>query len=155
MAKTCGLSANYGVFAVLGNHDGWYNDEIVTRELEKAGIVVLDNKCKVLQINGKPLRLLGLKDHMKVTSWKWFSAEAAASLATCGPEGDVIALEHSPDVLPMITGDLAYFQRPQTHSCRTRTAGVGCQLWGYPVCHLRSDKNTLTATLKTLMLICL
>jgi predicted MPP superfamily phosphohydrolase len=102
-----GLSAKYGVFAVLGNHDGWYNDEIVTRELEGAGITVLENKCKVLEINGKPLRLLGLKDHLKATSWKWFSAEAIAALSTCGPNGDVIALEHSPDVLPMITGDLA------------------------------------------------
>jgi predicted MPP superfamily phosphohydrolase len=102
-----GLRARYGVYAVLGNHDGWYDDADVSRELERVGITVLDEKCATADINGTPLRLLGLKDHMKISSWKLFSEEAIAALSPCGKAGQVFALEHSPDVLPMITGGLS------------------------------------------------
>jgi predicted MPP superfamily phosphohydrolase len=101
-----GINAKHGVFAVLGNHDGWYNDGMVSVELEHVGYRVLDGECTNLNINGQPLRILGLKDHLKIRSWRVFSDDAKSLLNACG-DGDVIVLEHSPDILPTITGDLS------------------------------------------------
>ena len=101
-----GLKAKYGVFAVLGNHDGYYGDEIVSAELRRAGYKVLDGELAIIEKNGQKLRILGLKDHQKIKSWEDFSIEAKKILAENEASGDVIVLEHSPDVLPVITGDL-------------------------------------------------
>ncbi len=37
-----GLQAKYGTYAVLGNHDEWFDGEKVYNELEKVGIKVLE-----------------------------------------------------------------------------------------------------------------
>ncbi|MEO7660513.1 MAG: metallophosphoesterase [Pyrinomonadaceae bacterium] len=102
-----GIKAKYGVFAVLGNHDGWFSDSRVAAELTRIGYRVLQNEIAKIEINGQPLRLLGFKDHLKLTNgWVATSAEAKSLVDSSG-EGDIIALEHSPDIMPVITGDLA------------------------------------------------
>ena len=102
-----GLKSTYGVFAVLGNHDGWYNDENVARELTRVGYRVLQNEVAVVEKNGQRLWLLGFKDHLKLSkTWLQTSADAKTLLAPTG-DGDIIALEHSPDIMPIITGDLS------------------------------------------------
>jgi predicted MPP superfamily phosphohydrolase len=102
-----GLRAKYGVIAVLGNHDGWYCDACVRKELTRVGYTVLENEVAVIERNGHKLRILGLKDHMKVNSWLDFSNDAKKALTNNGQTGDIIVLEHSPDILPIITGDLS------------------------------------------------
>ena len=102
-----GLQAKYGVFAVLGNHDAWYSDSGVAAELTNLGYTVLQNQAKVIEKNGQRFTILGLKDHMKAQNWKQFSAENKQVLDNIGDTGNVIAIEHSPDVITMITGDLA------------------------------------------------
>lgn len=101
-----GLRAPHGVFAVLGNHDGWYGDSAVAEELTRVGIRVLESESVNIERNGRRLRLLGLKDHMHGQNWQKFSEDARNSLAETEGTGNVIVIEHSPDVLPMITGDL-------------------------------------------------
>ena len=102
-----GLRAKYGVFAVLGNHDGAYSDERVATALTGLGYKVLQNEVAVVDINGQHLRLLGFKDHLELTKgWQGTSDDAKALLAASG-DGDVIALEHSPDIMPVITGGLS------------------------------------------------
>jgi predicted MPP superfamily phosphohydrolase len=102
-----GLSAPYGVVAVLGNHDGWYGDDIVRQELEGVGYKVLENQVLTIVHGDHKLRILGLEDHLKVKNWQWLSAKAKRALDEAGGTGDVVVLEHSPDILPMITGDLS------------------------------------------------
>lgn len=102
-----GLKAKYGVYAVLGNHDGWYNDGDVASQLTRIGYKVLQNQAVVIEKDGKKLTLLGLKDHMKAENWQQFSNENRQVLTNIGDTGDVIALEHSPDILPIVTGDLS------------------------------------------------
>jgi predicted MPP superfamily phosphohydrolase len=104
-----GIKAKFGVYAVLGNHDGWYGDEKVADELKRIGIKVLQNETDVILINGEQLRIFGLKDVLKVPGkdWRGFSNEAKAALAGTEGEGNIIALEHSPDMLPVITGGLS------------------------------------------------
>jgi predicted MPP superfamily phosphohydrolase len=99
-----GLKAKYGVFAVLGNHDGWWGDNRVESELTRAGIRVLKNEVAVIDIDGHHLRILGFRDHLELSSrWTQISADAKKLLAPTG-DGPIIALEHSPDIIKVITG---------------------------------------------------
>lgn len=102
-----GLKAKYGVFAVLGNHDIWYDDQEVYKALTNVGIKVLDNEVAVLEKDDQKIRLLGLKDHTLARDWKEFSNDAKNVLEKVDQTGDVIVLEHSPDVVKMVTGDLS------------------------------------------------
>lgn len=97
-----GLNAPLGVYAVLGNHDGWFSDENVRTELRRAGITVLENEIKSLEKNGRKFRLLGLKDHLKLDSWSTFDSEVRRVVAQSQPDGDFIVLEHSPDIFEVL-----------------------------------------------------
>lgn len=104
--KLSGIRSKYGVFVVMGNHDYWYGDSDVRKHLERVGYKVLVNEIAFVEINGQKIRLLGLKDHMKISNWRQFSNEVKQLINSREQTGDIIVLEHSPDVLPIITGDL-------------------------------------------------
>jgi len=97
-----GLQAKYGVYAVLGNHDGWYSDELVAPELVRVGIKVLQNEFAVIEVNGQKLRLLGLKDHMNLNSWQTFDDDMKKLGAENTDRGDIVMLEHSPDIFQVV-----------------------------------------------------
>lgn len=97
-----GLRARLGVYAVLGNHDGYYDDSKVAEALENAGIDVLQNELRVVEKNGRKFRLLGLKDHLKLNSWYTFDADLRAIMAAGEQAGGVIVLEHSPDIFQVL-----------------------------------------------------
>jgi hypothetical protein len=127
-----GLRARLGVFAVLGNHDEWYNDRIVEIELAKAGIEVLQNKAVALEKDGHKFRVLGLLDHMHIVDWATFARNAKENLAKVEAAGDVIVLEHSPDILPVITGnspispDVRLILAGHTHGGQVCLPLIGC-----------------------------
>ncbi|HUR97262.1 MAG TPA: metallophosphoesterase [Pyrinomonadaceae bacterium] len=93
-----GLKANLGVFAVLGNHDAWYGDDEVAAELTRVGYRVLQNEIAVVRQNGVPLRLFGMKDHLKLDSWITFDEMVRSVVAANPKDGQIIVLEHSPDI---------------------------------------------------------
>ncbi|MCC6824373.1 MAG: metallophosphoesterase [Acidobacteria bacterium] len=99
-----GLHANIGVFAVLGNHDGWYSDDEVAAALSRNGIRVLQNEIAAVQYNGTAFRLLGLRDHMHIKTWSRWNTDIEKVVTEAGGSGDLIVLEHSPDVLPIMAG---------------------------------------------------
>ena len=102
-----GIKATYGVYAVMGNHDGWYGDDLVAAEFTRVGYRVLQNEVAVIDNNGQHLRILGFKDHLKLNkSWAETSRDTKHLLESTG-DGDIIALEHSPDILPVISGELS------------------------------------------------
>jgi len=102
-----GLQAKLGVFVVLGNHDGWYGDGLVAAQFERVGYRVLQNDVAVVERNGDAFRIIGFKDILQLPShWEQTSALGKRLLDTAGA-GDVIALEHHPDIMPMITGNLS------------------------------------------------
>lgn len=102
-----GMKASHGVFAVLGNHDGWYSDEEVAAELSRVGYKVLRHEVATIEHNGKPLRIFGMIDHLKLNKpWVETSADARAIVDRSG-SGPLIVLQHSPDLLPVISGDLS------------------------------------------------
>lgn len=102
-----GLKANYGVFAVLGNHDGWYGDAEIAAEFTSVGYKVLQNEVAVIEKDGSRLKILGMIDHLKLSPrWSRTSSDLKPIAAASG-EGNLIVLQHSPDILPVITGDLS------------------------------------------------
>ena len=99
-----GLQAKYGVYAVLGNHDGWYGMENVASELRRVGIKTLENEMAFIERgDGEKIRLLGLKDHMQIKTWNGFADDIRRVILSNEQTGDIIVLEHSPDILPIIT----------------------------------------------------
>ena len=128
------LRAQFGVFAVLGNHDDAFGGDVVKSELTRVGIMVLKDEVATIDKNGSRLRILGLRDHLQTSSWVKFSNETRAVIAPTEGTGNIVVLEHSPDVLEMITGDLAI-------SAETRILFAGHthggQVWlpvlGYPI----------------------
>jgi 3-polyprenyl-4-hydroxybenzoate decarboxylase/predicted MPP superfamily phosphohydrolase len=102
-----GLQSKLGVVAVLGNHDGWYGDGLVAAQFERVGYRVLQNDVAVVERNGRHLRIIGFKDILQLPNqWEQTSALGKRLLDAAG-DGNVIALEHHPDIMPMITGNLS------------------------------------------------
>ena len=97
-----GLQAKLGVYAVLGNHDGFHGDEKIAAELERAGIDVLEDEIKMIEKDGQKIRLLGLKDHMKINLWSVFDSDVRSIVEKNEQGGDIIVLEHSPDILDIL-----------------------------------------------------
>lgn len=129
-----GLKARQGVFAVLGNHDGWYDDQQVSDELRRVGITVLDGELATIAKNNRVVRILGLRDHLHIDSWEGFSKDARDLLATTEEAGNVIVLEHSPDVLPIITGDFAISNDLKLmFAAHTHGGQVWLPMLGYPI----------------------
>ncbi len=124
-----GLQAKYGVIAVLGNHDGWFNNEKVAAELTDIGYRVLQNEVFVIEKDGKKLRFLGLKDQMQITTVPEYVENAKQALQPTEKTGNLVALDHTPDILPLITGkyeisgDLKLMLAAHTH---------GGQVW-FPI----------------------
>ncbi len=102
-----GFRAKSGVYAVLGNHDARYGDRKIETALENSGILVLENEIVLIEKMGRKLRLFGMEDHTKIDSWGKFSNKIKTLLAETQGEGDIVILQHSPDVLPIITGELS------------------------------------------------
>ncbi|MGI8811980.1 MAG: metallophosphoesterase [Pyrinomonadaceae bacterium] len=121
-----GLNARFGVFAILGNHDDWYNSTDVAASLSGDGYKVLNGDVAVIDKDGQKLRILGLRDHLNIGIWKVYSDEAKKILAPTEGMGDVLVLQHSPDIIPMITGDLAI-----SHDLKLMLSGHthGGQVW--------------------------
>ncbi|HKO01011.1 MAG TPA: hypothetical protein VJ032_04930 [Thermoanaerobaculia bacterium] len=59
-----GLRARYGVFGVLGNHDGWLSADRVKAAFDSNGIPTLVNETRTLAIAGGSVTLAGLADLM-------------------------------------------------------------------------------------------
>lgn len=106
-AGLAGLKAKYGVIAVLGNHDDWYDGQKVAEALRGDNYVVLEDEIATLQHEDHTVRILGLRDQLHINNWAAYSQHLKDVIAREGGSGPIIALEHSPDVLPIITGDLS------------------------------------------------
>ncbi len=100
-----GFKSKYGVFAILGNHDGRYGDKEIGGAFRSVGFKVLTNEVASIEKNGQRLRIMGAEDHMQIASWQEFYRDFKLSAATADKTGNLIVLEHSPDILTTILGD--------------------------------------------------
>lgn len=86
------LNARHGIFAVMGNHDGWAGDgEVIRRRFEKAGISFLINQNTQLTIGSDRLAIAG-------TDFVWLgNPDPVQTLKGIAKETPVLALVHEPD----------------------------------------------------------
>lgn len=157
-AAISGIKAKHGVFAVLGNHDGWHGDDLVTAAVKDAGYTVLRNEMAVIEHNGRKVRIIGSHDHMKYDSWKQFDADMREIVANNDPEGGIIFLQHSPDIIEWINThktfgeDLKLMLAGHTHGGQVRFPIVGAPLivssYGqkYAAGHIKAHKTDLFVT---------
>lgn len=114
--------AAQGIFAVMGNHDGWCSGPHFTgRSFEKAGISFLINQHSHLRIRGESLAIAG-------TDFIWKGKpDPKKTLAGIRLDTPVIALVHEPDYFDEMTchRDNMLQLSGHTHGGQCRVPGIG------------------------------
>lgn len=93
------LSAELGVYGVLGNHDHWQGAGKTREAMAKQGILSIDNNSFWVQKDGQRIRVGGVGDHcedvqrLEITTDKTLESDF------------VLLVSHSPDYALDITGD--------------------------------------------------
>ncbi len=128
-----GLKAPLGVHAILGNHD-WWDDltaqknrqgpVIARRELEAAGIPVLENDAIRLVKDGRPFWLLGLGDQLALLGRPITGVDdLGGTLAKLTDDAPAILLAHEPDIFPDVPERVALTLSGHTHGGQVRILG--------------------------------
>ena len=113
------LRAPLGVYAVLGNHDWWYDGERVARALRGAGVHVLENEAVRLDRGGRAFWLAGVAD-----LWMRTPDEEGA-LRQVGGDDPVLLLTHNPDIFPGVPARVALTIAGHTHGGQVNLPFVG------------------------------
>jgi predicted MPP superfamily phosphohydrolase len=109
-ASLQGLNAKYGVFAIIGNHDWYHNEQNIHAKLESiAGINVLQNEVAEVSINGEMLRIWGIEDLYRNRTVPLEPYEAITD------KQNIIALTHNPDSLLQTPSGIALMLSGHTH----------------------------------------
>lgn len=113
------LRAPLGVYAVLGNHDWWYDGRHVRRALEQNGIKVLDDEWIKVEARGTSLYLVGLAD-------LWTRPQRILTTIDQIPrDGTIIALTHNPDIFPRLPNHVPLLLAGHTHGAQVRLPFIG------------------------------
>lgn len=107
------------VYAVLGNHDWWYDGNRVRQALENNGIKVLENEIAPVVDPDSRLWIAGLAD-----AWTR-PQDIEATLGQIPPGHTVIALTHNPDVFVKIPSSVALTLAGHTHGGQVNLPFVG------------------------------
>jgi predicted MPP superfamily phosphohydrolase len=75
-------------FAILGNHDYWYDPPFIRRRLRRIGMQVLSNTWQQLEVRGEPLVVIGHEG-------PWL--RPAPDLSHCPRQPFRLCLSHTPD----------------------------------------------------------
>lgn len=122
LARLGKMNAAHGVFAVMGNHDGWSgNPAIIARQFEKAGISFLINRHSLLSIRGESLAVAG-------TDFVWLgNPDPARTLKGIAAETPILALVHEPDYFDTMTAhrEIMLQLSGHTHGGQCRVPLVG------------------------------
>jgi predicted MPP superfamily phosphohydrolase len=140
------LHARYGVYAVLGNHDWWYDGARVRRALEGAGIRVLENEVARIEKDGHLLWLAGLAD---LWTRPQKIEETVRQVSDAGP---IIALTHNPDIFPHIPSRVVLTIAGHTHGGQVNLPLIGRpkvpSMFGqrYAAGHIKENQRHLFVT---------
>ena len=111
--------APLGVYAVLGNHDWWFDGQKVRRALEANGIKVLENEVAKLDTRGTSFWLVGLAD-------LWTRPQRIGDAIANVPAGvPLIALTHNPDIFPELPQGVSLLLAGHTHGGQVRFPFIG------------------------------
>lgn len=113
------LRAPLGVFAVLGNHDWWYDGARVTRALEGAGVRVLEDAAVSVTANGRSLWIAGVSDALTRR------ADVTRALAPVPDGAPVIVLTHNPDLFVRMPARVLLTLAGHTHGGQVNLPVLG------------------------------
>ena len=109
------LHAPLGVFAVLGNHDWWYDGERVGRALTNAGIPVLENRA----VHVGPVWLGGIADY-----WTR-EPDVPGTLAQVTNDDPLVLITHNPDIFPEVPSRVSLLLAAHTHGGQVKLPIIG------------------------------
>ena len=109
------LHAPLGIYAVLGNHDWWYDGERVGKALTDAGIEVLENRA----VHVGPIWLGGIADY-----WTR-EPDIAGTLAQVSGDDPVVLITHNPDIFPDVPARVSLLLAAHTHGGQVKLPIVG------------------------------
>lgn len=91
------LAAQYPCYYVTGNHEYWSGQVgEICRIVEEAGVIVLDQSCAELTVNGQHINLCGVPDPYANVDTETALRSAAADI---WQEGFTILLAHRPELI--------------------------------------------------------
>jgi uncharacterized protein len=109
------LRAPLGVYAVLGNHDWWYDGEHVRRALTAAGIPVLENRA----VHVGHIWLGGIADY-----WTR-EPNVAGTLGQVTNDDPVVLITHNPDIFPDVPARVSLTLAAHTHGGQVNLPLIG------------------------------
>ena len=122
-AELARLRAPLGVWAILGNHDWWYDIAGVRKALAGVRIPVLENDAVLLGEGRRKFWLAGLGDTIayRLGRYKFRGVDdLPGTLAQVRTDDPVIVLVHEPDIFPRIPERVALTLAGHTHGGQIR-----------------------------------
>ena len=113
------LSAPLGVYAVLGNHDHWFDAPRVRAALEAQHIPVLEDRSTVLERGECRFWLAGISD------FRTAPADFNKALADVPAHQPVVAFTHNPDLFPEMPARVTLTIAGHTHGGQVYLPGIG------------------------------
>jgi hypothetical protein len=118
-AELASLRTPAGTFAVLGNHDGWFDHARVKTAVEQRGVRVVEETAVRVVTAAGPIWVAGLSD-------LWTGRpDVAAALAAVTDDAPVLLLTHNPDVFPDVPTRVALTLAGHTHGGQVRLPLLG------------------------------
>lgn len=114
-----GFKAKYGVYAIIGNHDWWYDEKKVRIEMERVGIKVLENEVEPIQVEGETVWLWGIEDYWKR---RQVPADVLEKITT---KKNIIALTHNPDSLLKTPAEISLMLAGHSHGGQVKIPFYG------------------------------
>jgi uncharacterized protein len=114
-----GLHAPLGVYAILGNHDWWYNGERVQKAFEQAGIRVLENDVAEIRWREKSFWLVGFSDYWSLRF------RIKETLSKVPPDATTIAISHNPDIFVRVPTTVPLLLAAHTHGGQVNFPLIG------------------------------
>ena len=122
-AELARLKAPLGVYAILGNHDWWYDVDGVRTALAKVRIPLMENDAVLLGEPGKRFWLAGLGDqlaHWIAPSRFVGEDDLPGTMARISTGDPVILLAHEPDIFVDVPERVALTLAGHTHGGQFR-----------------------------------
>lgn len=118
-AELKNLRAPLGVYAVLGNHDWWFDGERMTRALEGVGLTVLENRAVRVGGDGRGFWLGGVAD-------LWTRRpDIEGTLGQVNTDEPVILFTHNPDIFPGVPSRVSLTLAGHTHGGQVNIPLIG------------------------------
>lgn len=113
------LTATLGIYAVLGNHDWWFDPERVRSALEAVNIPVLEDRAIKIIYGECEFSLVGVSDF-------WEGQHDIKKALRSVPDNSVALLfTHNPDVFPEVPMSVTLTIAGHTHGGQVFIPGLG------------------------------